>query len=83
MVQGVGFRFFVQREAERLYLTGYVRNTQDGRVEAYAIGAGEQLAAFRAALEQGPRSSRVTRVQEEAAELDAGYAGGFVILNTL
>ncbi len=78
-VQGVGFRYFTQDAAERLHLSGYVRNLRDGRVEAYAIGTGEQLADFRAALEQGPRFSRVTEVQEEPAATDPQYAKGFVI----
>ena len=78
-MQGVGFRYFTQDAAERLHLGGYVRNLRDGRVEAYAIGTGEQLADFRAALEQGPRFSRVTEVQEEPAAADLQYAKGFVI----
>jgi acylphosphatase len=78
-VQGVGFRYFTQDAAERLHLSGYVRNLRDGRVEAYAIGTGKQLADFRAALEQGPRFSRVTEVQEEPAAADLQYAKGFVI----
>jgi acylphosphatase len=48
MVQGVGYRFFVQRVAGRLGLQGYVKNLTDGRVEAYAIGAPASLAEFRA-----------------------------------
>jgi acylphosphatase len=78
-VQGVGFRYFTQDAAERLHLNGYVRNLRDGRVEAYAVGTGEQLADFRSALEQGARFSRVTGVQEEPAAVDPQYANGFVI----
>jgi acylphosphatase len=78
-VQGVGFRYFAQHSAERLHLSGYVRNLRDGRVEAYAIGTAAQLAEFRAALEQGPRFSTVQQVQEEAAANDPQYAKGFVI----
>ena len=37
-VQGVGFRYFAQRAAAELGLTGYVRNLDDGRVEVYAAG---------------------------------------------
>ena len=78
-VQGVGFRYFTQDAAERLHLNGYVRNLRDGRVEAYAIGTEKQLADFRAALERGPRFSRVTQVTEEPAATDPQYAQGFVI----
>ncbi len=82
IVQGVGFRYFVQDAAERLRLAGYVRNLRDGRVEAYALGTGEQLAAFRAALERGPRGARVTHLQEEPAELEAPFTSAFIIANT-
>jgi acylphosphatase len=82
-VQGVGFRFFAQAEAERLGLSGYVRNLRDARVEAYAIGTAEQLAKFRARLETGPRLSSVKFVAEEPAELDPQYASGFVTTYTV
>jgi acylphosphatase len=77
-VQGVGFRYFTEGEASRLKVSGYVRNLRDGRVEVYAIGTLEQLAKFRAALERGPRFSRVSGVTEEPANLDPQYAGEFV-----
>ena len=79
IVQGVGFRYFAQHAAEKLHLSGYVRNLRDGRVEAYAIGTPEQLASFRAALERGPRFSSVIEVREEAASLDPQYANDFTI----
>lgn len=82
-VQGVGFRFFAVAEAERLGLSGYVRNLRDGRVEAYAIGAPEQLAQFRARLEDGPRLSSVKFVAEEAADIDSQFASGFVTTPTI
>jgi acylphosphatase len=82
-VQGVGFRFFAQAEAERLSLSGYVRNLRDGRVEAYAIGSPEQLAQFRARLEKGPRLSIVRSVAEESAEIDSQYTSGFVTTTTI
>jgi acylphosphatase len=82
-VQGVGFRFFAVAEAERLGLSGYVRNLRDGRVEAYAIGAPEQLAQFRARLEDGPRLSGVKFVAEEAADIDSQFASGFVTTPTI
>lgn len=83
LVQGVGFRFFAVAEAERLGLSGYVRNRRDGRVEAYAIGAQEQLAQFRARLEKGPRLSIVKFVAEESANIDSQYASGFVTTHTI
>jgi acylphosphatase len=82
-VQGVGFRLFAKAEAERLGLSGYVRNLRDGRVEAYAIGRPEQLAQFRARLDDGPRLSSVKFLTEEPAEIDSQYASDFVTTHTI
>lgn len=79
MVQGVGFRFFAERAAERLGVAGYVKNLRDGRVEVYAIGSREQLHALRAELERGPRSASISEVAEEDAEIVPRYARGFSI----
>jgi acylphosphatase len=67
-VQGVGFRWFVQREAEALDLSGWVRNTPDGAVEVLASGSEQQLAALEAKLKQGPRAARVDGVEESVAQ---------------
>jgi acylphosphatase len=80
LVQGVGFRFFVERAARELGLAGYVRNLRDGRVEVYAVGAPEQLAALRRRLEQGPPGARVREVVEEPAEWMAAYSRQFAIV---
>ena len=79
LVQGVGYRYFAQRIAQTLRLSGYVRNLPDGRVEVYAIGAHEPLAKLRAALERGPHSARVHEISEEAATLDSQYEKHFTI----
>ena len=63
-VQGVGFRWFVQREASELELRGWVRNTEDGDVEVVAAGHVEDLAELRASLRKGPRGSRVDHLIE-------------------
>ena len=75
----MGFRFYAQRAAERLRLSGYVRNLRDGRVEVYALGTAEQLAGMRASLERGPRFSSVMQVSEEPARVDPQYAKDFII----
>ncbi len=65
-VQGVGFRWYIRREAVELGLTGRVRNLPDGRVEvAVSAGKPEALSAFRERLRQGPPGARVTRLEEE------------------
>jgi acylphosphatase len=65
-VQGVGFRWFVQREAGELALRGWVRNTEDGHVEVLAAGEPGDLDELRASLRRGPRGSRVDRIVEHA-----------------
>jgi acylphosphatase len=67
-MQGVGFRWFVEREAAMLGLAGWVRNNDDGTVEVLASGSDEQLESLRAKLKQGPRAARVDGVEEHAAE---------------
>jgi acylphosphatase len=79
MVQGVGFRFFTQHAAEKLQVSGFVRNLWDGRVEVFAMGTAQQHAELRSVLERGPRLSSVTEVREEPAAFDQQYEGGFFI----
>jgi acylphosphatase len=79
IIQGVGFRFFVQREAAKLRVGGYTRNLLDGRVEVLAVGSAAQLAAMRDALERGPRFSSVSGVREEEARFSPKYEKEFVI----
>lgn len=67
-VQGVGFRFFTQRQAAHYGLGGYVRNLPDGGVEVFAVGAREQLEAFVQELAQGPPASQVRTCQVEWQE---------------
>jgi acylphosphatase len=63
-VQGVGFRWFVEREAHMLGVAGWVRNNSDGSVEVLAIGTRDQLSGLRSRLRQGPRAARVDDVEE-------------------
>jgi acylphosphatase len=79
IVQGVGFRFFAQREAEKLRVGGYARNLFDGRVEVLAVGSPSQLAAMKSALERGPRFSSVSGVREEEAQPNPRFEKDFVI----
>ena len=62
-VQGVGFRYFMERKARELGVTGWVRNRHDGTVEAMVQGTPEALDAMTVAARQGPRSAVVTDVK--------------------
>src|SRR5467141_1202876 len=68
-VKGVGFRWFVEREANILGLAGWVRNNSDGRVEVWALGTPEQFSGVPARLQQGPGAARVDDVEESEANL--------------
>jgi acylphosphatase len=67
-VQGVGFRWFVEREAKTLGISGWVRNNSDGSVQVLATGTRDQLFGLRSRLQQGPRSARVDDVEELEAK---------------
>jgi acylphosphatase len=66
-VQGVGFRWFVEREAHILGIAGWVRNNHDGSVEVLAQGAHDQLSGLHARLREGPRAARVDAVEVSEA----------------
>jgi acylphosphatase len=67
-VQGVGFRWFVEREAHILGVAGWVRNNSDSSVEVLAMGTRDQLSGLRSRLREGPRAARVDDVEEFAAK---------------
>ena len=64
-VQGVGFRFFTEDVARREGLTGFVRNLDDGRVEAVAEGDRDAVARFERSLYLGPPMARVAHITME------------------
>jgi len=72
-VQGVGFRYFADRWASQLGITGYVKNLWDGNVEVYAIGDLVALEEFKRQLAEGPRSAHVTSVTESDELVDKRY----------
>lgn len=75
-VQGVGFRWFVHREAAGLGLSGWVHNTEDGDVEVVVKGETADLDSLRRALYRGPRGSRVDRIVEHELAASEGAALG-------
>jgi acylphosphatase len=81
IVQGVGYRAFVERMASRLCLSGWVRNRRDGSVEALFSGESTAVAAMISACRSGPRMAIVDdiAVEEIAA---AGDLRGFLVLAT-
>ncbi len=64
-VQGVGYRYFALKAAERCGIQGYVRNLSSGDVEVYAEAEENQLRDFKEELERGPHGARVSGVLEE------------------
>ena len=67
-VQGVGFRWAAQGEADRLGIVGRVRNRSDGAVELTAQGEPAAMQEFVAWLERGPRFARVADIDVEPIE---------------
>lgn len=66
-MQGVGFRWFVQKHATELGLLGWVRNEDDGRVQVYAVGTTGQLDTLAGLLYQGPKMAEVRGVEQQDA----------------
>lgn len=61
-VQGVGYRDYTVRKAREFGVTGWVRNTRDGRVEMLASGDDEALSRFLDACQDGPTLARVDHI---------------------
>jgi acylphosphatase len=74
-VQGVGFRWFVIREARALGVQGWVRNGDDGSVEAEGEGTRAELERWIEAVRRGPPASRVTGVETRWTEGEPRHRG--------
>jgi len=79
-VQGVGFRESMRWEAERLGVTGWVRNRRDGTVEAVVAGRVESVEAIVAWAHRGPSAATVTDVTVSVVE---GAFPTFEVVRTL
>ena len=75
-VQGVGFRYTCLSEAQRLGLSGWVKNTREGNVEVWAEGAQEKIDALLKWLNRGPPGARVDSVFSDK-RLPTGKYRGF------
>jgi acylphosphatase len=75
-VQGVGFRWYVHREAAALNLRGWVRNTESGHVEVVVAGEEADLKRLRALLAKGSRGSRVDTIEQRDLDPSEGEALG-------
>ena len=73
-VQGVGFRFFAQRAAAKHQVVGFVKNLDDGRVEALAEGPAQSVEAFKNELAAGPRFSSVDHLEELNIDPSGSYS---------
>lgn len=78
-VQGVGFRFFVERMALLLGITGWVSNLADGNVKVMAVGTPEKIADFLLTLHEGPEMSRIDDVQYSLESVDYNEYDSFEI----
>ena len=74
-VQGVGFRYSMQREAMSLGVRGWVRNRRDGSVEALVQGSEESVAALTAWAGRGPAGASVAELRVASAEPQPSLAG--------
>lgn len=74
-VQGVGFRYTTRAEAERIGVTGWVRNLASGRVEAHVQGNERSVDEMRDWLRHGPPYANVERIDVTDVELVEGEEG--------
>lgn len=73
VVQGVGFRWFVERTANNFGLKGWVKNLYDGSVETYAEGDEGALNGFLEEMRVGPPSGKVTSVKADWMKYTGNY----------
>ena len=75
LVQGVGFRFFVRRNAEKLGVAGQVENMPDGTVKAVFEGSAEAVAQLAEVCKEGPRGARVQNAEIEYEDFRGEFSG--------
>ena len=78
-VQGVGFRWYVQNQAQILGIRGWVANTPGGSVEVVGLASAETLDRFDALLAKGPPAARVSNVESRSIPHDLIEVKSFTI----
>jgi len=78
-VQGVGFRYFVQRRAQEAGVSGWVRNRPDGSVEVHAVGSRPALERLLEQVSRGPGLAEVERVDPDWGKAGSSGGDGFSI----
>ncbi len=73
IVQGVGFRFFTMRKAQKHNIVGYVRNLADGSVEIDARGKPDDLEKFLMDIKKGPPVGKISKIEVSSLEPDDEY----------
>ncbi len=72
-VQGVGFRYFAQRQAEKYQIVGWVRNRWNGTVEIMAVGEPQNIERFLKTIGRGPRSGTTQNVEVKSIEPEGNF----------
>lgn len=75
LVQGVGFRYFAYKTAEKYSIFGYAKNLYDGTVEVVASGDKDNIEQFKKDLKIGPSRSRITKFEEEEYSPNIDFLG--------
>ena len=69
-VQGVGFRYSTSQQAEKLNLSGWVKNEADGSVSAEVTGEDSDVDSFEKWCSSGPSSAKVEKVESEEKPME-------------
>ena len=65
IVQGIFFRSFIKENAEKLNVKGFVRNLEDGRIEVFIEGEGDNVREMVKICKKGPKHSEIKNVEEK------------------
>ncbi|KAL2269829.1 hypothetical protein VTJ83DRAFT_2013 [Remersonia thermophila] len=74
-VQGVGFRYFTRNRAVEHAITGWVRNTENDKVEGEAQGEEDNVREFLRHVDKGPKHAHVCKLEQEEREVVDGEEG--------